>query len=114
MSVLAASVVSTVAAASTAREDLPNWFVCVMGIGTVFIGLVCLIALCTIMSAVYRKFGHGNAASPAVSAPAAPAPAADASDIPNRQQFVAAVSAVIAEEMGTDVSKLRILSIKKI
>jgi len=42
-------------------------------------------------------------------------PAAPAADtIPNRQQFVAAVSAVIAEEMGTDVSKLRILSIKKI
>lgn len=35
-------------------------------------------------------------------------------DIPNRQEFVAAVSAAIAESMGKDISAIRILSIKKI
>ncbi len=34
-------------------------------------------------------------------------------EIPNRQEFVAAVSAAIAESMGKDISAIRILSIKK-
>lgn len=114
MSVLAASSVTAMVAATSAQEDLPNWFVCVMGVGTVFIGLVCLIVLCSVMSAVYRKFSHHSAPVAEPVAAAAPAPGAGSAEIPNRQQFVAAVSAVIAEEMGTDVSKLRILSIKKI
>ena len=47
----------------------------------------------------------------AVSAPAAaPAPA----PIENRQEIIAAVSAALAEEMGTDISAIRILSFKKI
>jgi len=36
-----------------------------------------------------------------------------ASAIPNRAEFVAAVSAAIAEASGTDASAIRILSIKK-
>ena len=34
-------------------------------------------------------------------------------EIPNRAEFVAAVSAAIAEASGTDASAIRILSIKK-
>ena len=33
--------------------------------------------------------------------------------IPNRQELIAAVSAAIAEEAGTDISKIRILSVAK-
>ena len=39
--------------------------------------------------------------------------AAKEEEIPDRQEFVAAVSAAIAEELGTDVSAIRILSIKR-
>ena len=59
------------------------------------------------------------AAAPApkkAAAPAAPAvPAAPAADvIPNRQALIAAISAAIAEDMGTDLAGIRILSVKKI
>ena len=33
---------------------------------------------------------------------------------PNRQELVAAVSAAIAEELGTDITGIRILSMKKL
>ena len=49
-----------------------------------------------------------NTTAPVVAA----APAAQ--PIQNRQEIIAAVSAVLAEELGTDVSAIRILSFKKI
>ena len=45
-----------------------------------------------------------------VEAPTTSAPAV----IENRQEIIAAVSAVIAEELGTDISAIRIHSFKKI
>jgi len=90
---------------------MSNLFVLCLGVGTVFFGLICIIFICKIMSAVLAglsKKPEAQPAAPAVAAPAAPAA------IPNRQEFIAAVSAAIAEEMGTDVSKIRILSVKKI
>lgn len=45
-------------------------FVCLMGMGTVFFGLICLIALTYLMSAVV---GRGKKAAPAP-VPAAPRP----------------------------------------
>ena len=53
-----------------------NLFVVLMGVGTVFFGLICIILLCTAMSA--------------------------------------AISAAIAEDMGTDPAGIRILSVKKL
>ena len=35
-------------------------------------------------------------------------------DRPNRQELVAAVSAAIAEELGTDITGIRIVSMKKL
>ena len=43
-------------------------------------------------------------------APVTQAPAV----IENRQEIIAAVTAAVAEEMGTDVSALRVVSFKKI
>ena len=85
------------------------FFVMLLGMGTVFIGLVCLIYISKIMSYFIRS--KQPVPAPAVSAPvvsAGPAPAA----ILNRPQFVAAVSAAIAMEMGTEPNGLRIHSIK--
>lgn len=93
--------------------ELSNTFVILMGLGTVFFGLVCIIALCYLMSWVVQKI-----AKPANTAPttpvAAPAPTPAKSTITNRQEFIAAVSAVIAEELGTDVSAIKILSVKEL
>ena len=55
--------------------EYPSAFVSLMGMGTVFFGLICIVALCCLMSAV---------------------------------------SAALAEELGTDISGIRILSLKKL
>ena len=82
-------------------------FVCLMGIGTVFVGLVCLIDLTTLMGRIL-----GRARIPA--AVPAPVPAVSTAPETNREELVAAISAAIAEELGTDISGIRILSMKKV
>lgn len=96
--------------ASTAQEHSPL-FVVLLGLGTVFVGLICIIVICKLTGVIV-----GGDKTPAQEAPAAaPAPAAPvAVEIPNKQELVAAVSAAIAEDMGTDVSAIRILSIKRL
>lgn len=86
--------------------QISNLFVCLMGMGVTFIGLICLIVLIGLMGKVCRKCEKREEKA------AAPAVPADA--IPNRGELIAAVSAVVAEELGTDVSAIRILSFKKI
>lgn len=90
--------------------DYSNLFVCLMGMGTVFIGLVCLVFLVTLMSAVCRKLKKADAAPAAAAAPVA-APQLDSG---KKAELLAAITAAIAEEMGTDVSAIRITSIKKV
>ena len=80
---------------------MSNGFVVLMGVGTVFIGLVCLIIICKITSGICRLIFREKPV------PAAAAAAPAASEIPNRQEFVAAVSAAIAEDLGTDISGIR-------
>ena len=87
-------------------ENLSNIFVCLMGMGTVFFGLICLILLTSLMGRICGKIKPE-------AAPAAPAAAAPAAE-PDRQQLVAAISAAVAEELGTDISGIRILSLKKL
>ncbi len=84
-------------------------FVTCMGVGTVFVGLICIVILCVIMSAIVRAFSKKEEAKPEV----AIQPVKTAT-IPNKQEFIAAVSAVIAEEMGTDITGIRIHSVKQI
>ena len=88
-------------------------FVILMGVGVVFIGLICIILLSMAMSAICRAMGDKvPAPAPAAAAPAAPA--AQSSAIPNRQAMIAAIAAAIAEDLGTDPSGIRILSVKKL
>jgi len=84
-----------------------NLFVVLMGVGTVFIGLICIILLVSLMSWLCRKLEKE-----------APAPAAP-SVVPQRQvanggEIIAAISSAIAEELGTDVSAIRITSVKRV
>ena len=95
--------------------ELSNLFVVCLGIGVVFVGLICLIIICKIMGYICTSFIHVKKPETNRLAPVAPqAPAAAAPVIANRQEFVAAVAAAIAEDMGTDVSRIRIHSIKKL
>ena len=89
--------------------DYSNLFVCLMGICTVFIGLICIIVLVSAMSAVVRATDKAMA-KPAPAVTAVPAASGDQVS----PAMVAAVSAAIAEEMGTDISAIRIVSFKKV
>lgn len=80
-------------------------FVCLMGMGTVFFGLVCLIALTALLG---RICGRKEQAAPAAALAPQTAPAV------NQQELIAAVSAAMAEELGADITGIRILSVKKL
>ena len=81
-------------------------FVYLMGMGTVFFGLICLIVLTTLLGRVCGQKQQ--------SAPAAVSPAPAAVSAGDQQELIAVVSAAIAEELGTDITGIRILSIKKV
>ncbi|MBE6709132.1 MAG: hypothetical protein E7578_07825 [Ruminococcaceae bacterium] len=93
--------------------------VIVMGVSIVFIGLVCIVLLCKIMSAVVAISEKATPAAPStvkaqpVNTPA-PAAASVSPDPGPRGEVVAAIAAVLAEELGEDVSAIRILSLKKV
>ena len=89
---------------------MSNAFVVALGMGTVFVGLICIIILCKIVGAVCmaadKKNAHPvNAADNVTAVPV---------EIENRQEIIAAVAAAVAEDLGTDVSAIRILSFKKL
>ena len=98
------------AGAGAAREYPNVLFVCAMGVGVVFIGLVCIIGLVELMNFLCGKFAKPQKSAPAVvdAQPAAPG------EIPDRQEIIAAVCAAVAEENGTDISAIRVLSFKEI
>ena len=80
--------------------------VVLLGMGIVFAGLICIVVLCVLMGKVVQLLEKKEA--PAPIAPAA------AEAIPNRAELVAAISCCLAEELGTDVSAIRIVSLKKV
>lgn len=85
--------------------EYSHLFVCLMGMGTVFVGLICLIVLVTIMGKIVQKFDK----------PTAPATVPVTEAKPEiTGELVAAISAAIAENEGTDISAIRIHTIKKI
>lgn len=88
-----------------------DWQVCLLGVGTVFVGLIGVILVCIIIGAIVGKIGGKKEEQPVV----AKAPAVTQNEqIQNREEFVAAISAALAEYMGEDANSFRIVSIKKI
>ena len=86
-----------------------NAFVVLMGMGTVFFGLVCIVLLIVIMGkilGVKKPAQPVPAAAPAAAVPAKPADNADPA-------LIAVISAALAEELGTDVSNVIVTSITK-
>ena len=85
-----------------ARETngLPTFGVLGFGLGLVFVGLISIIVICSVMGLLCRGLVKEKKS--------------ESLQIPNKGEFIAAVSAAIAEDMGKDVSKLRILSVKKL
>ncbi len=89
--------------------DYPSIFVILMGLGTVFFGLVCLIVLTMCMGRVLsRTAPEAPPSAPPVVLPKTPIKEA------NLPEMVAAISAAIAEELDTDVTGIRILSMRRL
>ena len=90
-------------------------FVVAMGLSIVFIGLICIIAVCKVMSLLVG-IGEkpGSAAQPAAAPTQQAVKPQSATAIPSRPELVAAISAAISEYSGKDISGIRILSIKKL
>ena len=89
---------------------MSNLFVCVLGIGTVFLGLICIILLCKITSALCSSMPKKSEVK--TSTDAKPV-SASVAPIANKQEIVAAICAVIAEECGTDVKNIKVVSFKR-
>ena len=87
-------------------------FVTLMGIGTVFFGLVCIIVLTTIMGAVLKS--NAKPAPAPVAAPKAAAPAAPAVNTAKEQEILAAVIAAVTEDLGPSASRMQITGLNKI
>ena len=92
-------------------EKVPNAFVVVMGIGVVFIGLIFIVIICKIMGKLCSGAKTEQKTEEVVNVPVANT---QNQVIENRQEIIAAVCAAAAEEMGTDISGIRVLSFKKI
>lgn len=88
-------------------------FVTLMGIGTVFFGLICIIVLTTVMGSVLKS--KSKPAAPAsAAAPKAAAPAAPAVNTAKEQEILAAVIAAVTEDLGPSASRMQITGINKI
>ena len=92
--------------------------VCILGVGIVFAGLIVIILLCKILGAVCKisenltEKKSKSQAEPILSSTPLPQNSAP-TQIANRGEVVAAISAAIAEDLGKDVSAIRIVSIEK-
>lgn len=91
--------------------EIPNALVILMGMGVVFIGLICIVILISIVGAIIPKFEKNKAAEVPIQSAR---PVQSQPEIQNRGEIIAAVAACLAEELGTDVKGLRIVSFKKV
>ena len=85
--------------------------VVIIGVGTVFVGLIALVLICNILSAVCKALFKDR---PESQPKAAPVSAAKNAPVENKQEIIAGVCAVIAEELGTDVNNLKVTSFKRV
>lgn len=88
--------------------ELSNAFVVVAGLAVVFIGLTSLILICYLMSLVVNIIKSPDSTSEKTDS------AQTSDEIPNKSEFIAAVSAAISEYSGTDAKAIKILKVKKI
>ncbi|MBR5155507.1 MAG: OadG family protein [Clostridia bacterium] len=95
-------------------SELSNTFVCLMGMGTVFIGLICIVLICNLMSIVVKGFAKAES-TPAPTPKTAPqAPKTLALDPREKASIIAGVCACIAEELGTDADNIKVVSFKRV
>ena len=99
---------------SIGAEDPSILLVCALGIGVVFVGLALLVGIVSIMNAFFRNAKETPQTQTPPVTTAAPTAEAQSAPIENKQELIAAICAAIAEENGTDISAIRVLSFKKL
>ena len=80
-----------------------------LGVGTVFVGLICLIGIIELMHALVTRF-----APPEKEIPKPAAPIVSAEPEIDHNTLVVLAATAIAENLGKDVNAIRIKSIRKI
>lgn len=85
-----------------------------MGLGTVFIGLVCIIVICYIMGAVIKLFESRKPIADDSAESKESDLAAPVDEPKNKGELIAAISCAIAEELGENVEAIRIKSIRRV
>ncbi len=99
---------------STSTEEPSILLVCALGIGVVFVGLALLVGIVNIMNAFFRNYKEApQTQTPAVTNNVQTLET-KAAPIENKQELLAAICAAIAEENGTDISAIRVVSFKKL
>ena len=97
-------------------ENEPHWLlVCLLGVGVVFVGLAIIIGLVELMNWATNRV-ESKVKTEAKADKPSNVPSAPVSNgvIENRDELVAAICAAVAEENGTDISAIRVVSLKKL
>lgn len=94
--------------------ELNPWFILLLGMATVFVGLICLIYLMKLMSYVVGKFPQAKPAEMQENTEPALEPPLPAGTpvIADRRLFSAVVASAIAAYTGAEAQGLRILSVR--
>ena len=92
-----------------------NLFVCVMGMGVTFVGLICIIFLITLMGRIMggleKKTAPVPAAAPAAAAPAAPA-AAPSDGV--SEEVRVAILAALMQQPGFRLEQVARIDIRRV
>ena len=88
-------------------NEVSNLFVCLMGMGTTFVGLICIIFLTMLMGKVMQKLEKPE---PPKAVPAAPAVPADGLTAEVR----IAILAALQQEPGFDLARVSSIDIRRI
>ena len=99
---------------SISTEEPSVLLVCALGIGVVFVGLTLLVGIVSIMNAFFRNTKEATNTKTPSATPIAPTAEVQSFPIENKQELIAAICAAIAEENGTDISAIRVVSFKKL
>lgn len=113
-----AETATTTTAQESAGTEVGPMETVILGVGTVFVGLIAIIIICRIMG-FFCELGSKNASenpekSAPVAAPVAQSAQKSVDSTIDRGELAAAISAAIAEYTGTDAAGIKIVSIKKV
>ena len=92
-------------------NEVSNLFVCLMGMGTTFVGLTCIIFLTMLMGKIMQKIAKPEppkaAAAPVPAVPAVPADGLTA-------EVKIAILATLQQEPGFDLARVSAIDIRKL